>query len=83
MAKRTIYSGEYELLLRMLRDAREQAGVTQVTLAQRLGITQSALSKCERGELRLDVAQTRNWCRALKVPFGTFMVEYDRRAAKQ
>jgi DNA-binding XRE family transcriptional regulator len=60
MAKRTIYSADYELLLRMLREARERADVTQVTLAQRLGITQSALSKCERGELRLDVVQTRN-----------------------
>lgn len=82
MSKRTIYSSDYELFLRMLKHAREEAGVTQAVLAKRLGITQSALSKCERGELRLDVVQSRDWCRALKVPFGPLMVEFDRQARK-
>lgn len=82
MAKRTIYSAEYELFLGMLREARERVGVTQVVLAKRLGITQSALSKCERGEIRLDVVQARDWCRALKVPFAAFIADFDRRVGR-
>ncbi|WP_416244295.1 helix-turn-helix domain-containing protein [Azospira sp. APE16] len=34
-------------------------------MAQRLGETQSFVSKCERGERRLDVIEFRAWSRAL------------------
>ncbi len=49
MSRRTIYSKDFELLLAMLRSARVQAGVTQAELAKLLGVTQSAVSKSERG----------------------------------
>lgn len=33
-----------------------------------LGVTQSFISKCERGERRLDIVEVRSWCRAMGVP---------------
>lgn len=62
---KSVHTGEYDEFLRLLRQARESADITQVDLANKLGITQSHLSKMERGELRLDVIQTREICLAL------------------
>ena len=41
--QKSIYSDEYGILLRLLRETREKAGITQVQLAARLGQSQSAL----------------------------------------
>ena len=40
----------------MLIERRELSGVTQVELAQRIGTSQSMLSKLERGVVRADLA---------------------------
>lgn len=56
---KTIYTREYAALLRVLRSKRKESGVTQIQLAEKLGMTQSAYSKLERGELRIDVIQLR------------------------
>lgn len=80
MRKRTIYSRDYELLLRMLRQVRQEGEITQGELAKRLSMTQSAVSKCERGERRLDVVQLRDWCRALRISFPEFVTQFDKRA---
>ncbi|MBI5762308.1 MAG: helix-turn-helix domain-containing protein [Planctomycetes bacterium] len=46
--EKSIYSKDYQTLLRELRRAREASGLTQIQLAKRLGCTQSFISKCER-----------------------------------
>jgi len=48
---------DYQLLVTMLRETREQDGVSQVDLAAQLGTTQTFISKVERGERRLDVIE--------------------------
>lgn len=62
---KSIYSKEYKLFLELLKDARKHANLTQEELAQRLGESQSFISKCERGERRLDVIELRAWSHAL------------------
>jgi len=57
---------------------REASGLTQVALAARLGLTQSEVSKFERGERALDVLQLRAWLRALGVAFSPFADALDR-----
>jgi transcriptional regulator with XRE-family HTH domain len=69
---KTIYSREYEDFLRILRETRQEAGLTQDDLAKELKQTQSFVSKCERGERRIDVVELRHFCRAMKVPLATF-----------
>ncbi len=70
--EKSICSQEYGVFLRMLRDARRDAGITQATLGKRLGCTQSFISKCERGERRLDVIEVRRFCDALGLDFPQF-----------
>lgn len=76
--EKTIHSAGYTLLLRRLRRARRDAALTQEQLAKRLGVTQSTVSKCERGERRLDVIELRAWCAALRTSFPAFIAELDR-----
>ena len=70
---KTIYSREYKSFLRLLRETRQQAGMSQQDLANKLGQTQSFVSKCERGERRIDVVELRHFCRAMKIPVSTFI----------
>lgn len=72
------YSADYAVFLRLLREARESAGVTQEELAKRLRMTQSAVSKCERGDRRLDVIELRLWCATLGLSLREFAAELDR-----
>lgn len=75
--EKSIYLEEYTLFLEMLRAAREQAGLTQEQVAIRLGESQSFVSKCERGERRLDVVELRTWCLALGIPFHGFLKRFN------
>ena len=45
--------------------------------ALRLGVTQSFVSKCERGERRLDIVEVRAWGVALGIPFTEFISSFD------
>ena len=67
--QKSIHSSQYRAFLRLLQEARQRAGVTQEELARRLGESQSFVSKCERGERRLDIVEVRAFCEALGVSF--------------
>ena len=80
--EKSVFTAEYEVLRTMLRDFRITAGVTQQELAALLDETQSYVSKCERGERRLDLVQLQAFCRALNHPLDGFVVEYLRRSKR-
>lgn len=65
----SIFTSEYQSLLRLLRQARQDTGLTQVQLGERLGQPQAIISKCERGERRLDVIELKAYCTALGVSY--------------
>ena len=71
--EKTIFSKDYEVLLRELRKIRKRSGLSQQQLAERLGITQSLVSKCERGERRIDVMELFQFCKALGVSPAEFL----------
>ena len=78
---KSIFSRDYEVFLRRLREARRRAGLTQVQLAERLGQTQTFVSKCERGERRLAVVEVRAFCLALGESFPAFVAAFDAEVA--
>lgn len=81
--KKTLFSEEYRTLLGYLKIARAEAGITQEQLAGSLNVTQSFISKCERGERRMDVVELRAWCRALSISFSELVLRLDHEAEQE
>jgi transcriptional regulator with XRE-family HTH domain len=77
--QKTLISREYRVFLDLLREMRLKAGVTQIELAERLEETQSFVSKCERGERRLDFVEARRWCQCLGASFHSFIDGFENR----
>jgi transcriptional regulator with XRE-family HTH domain len=78
---RSTHHHDYQLLLILLRELREKAGVTQVSLAENLRNTQTFVSKVERGERRIDAVEFVELCEALGHPPGAAFQEFLRRRA--
>jgi len=76
--EKSIYSARYGAFLKLLIKARQNAGLTQTQLAQKIGETQTFVSKCERGERRIDVIELHTFCRAFGVSLRQFVAALDR-----
>ena len=55
--EKSVFNQDYTLFLSYLRYVRQSAGLTQKQVAERIQQTQSFVSKCERGERRIDVIE--------------------------
>ncbi len=75
--EKSIYTDEYAVVLRLMKAARKKSGVTQVELAERLGQTQSFVSKVERGDRRLDIVQLRSILREFSVSLTQFVAQLE------
>jgi len=64
---------EYQYLLKRLRDARRQAGLTQVQVAKALGRPQSFVTKCELGERRIDPVDLQRFAKLYRKPIWFFL----------
>lgn len=61
---RSIYHPNYQALRAAMIAARKTAGLTQIQMAEKLGVGQSYVSKIERGESYVDVMTFVDWCQA-------------------
>lgn len=66
MAK-TLYRTENLELAALLRQLREDAGLVQTGLADRLGRNQTFVSNVELGIRRLDLVELRDYCQGLDI----------------
>ncbi len=64
---------EYQELLKRLRRARKDAGLTQVEVAEALGRPQSYLTKCELGERRIDPIELQEFALLYGKPISYFL----------
>jgi transcriptional regulator with XRE-family HTH domain len=62
-----------EKLLSLLKEIRQRNGITQVDLAQKLGVPQSFVSKYESGERQLDILELRHICQLIGISFDNFV----------
>ena len=51
------YQQKYQEFLRRIKTARIEAGLTQQEVAERLGKSQSFVSRSEKGERRVDIVE--------------------------
>jgi transcriptional regulator with XRE-family HTH domain len=79
---KSIHSVLYAVFLRVFRETRQRAGLTQVQVAARVGQTQSFVSKCERGERRIDVAELHVFCEAFGLSLDQFLRVWERAIAE-
>ena len=68
-----VHSAEYRYLLKRLREARRQAGLTQVQVAKALGRPQSFVTKCELGERRIDPVDLQRFATLYRKPLSFFL----------
>ena len=73
LREKSNFSDEYAIFLATLRRYRERSGYTQTDVAKLMRRDQSVISKCERGERRIDVIELRSYCRAIGVELRTFV----------
>jgi len=69
----SIYSKEYQRIIKRLKEARAEAGLKQEEVAQSLGKPQSYVSKIERGERRVDIAEVKLFAKLYKKPIDFFV----------
>ena len=71
-AKDGNYQKAYKKFLARLVEARRDAGLTQVEVANRLGKAHSFLSKCELGERRVDFVELQQLAQIYKKDLSFF-----------
>lgn len=69
---KSIYRPEILIVVGLLRGMREATGLNQTAFATKLGRSQAYVSQAERGAVRLDALQLRDWCLACKTDLVTF-----------
>jgi transcriptional regulator with XRE-family HTH domain len=71
--EKSIHLARYRVFLKVLRDLRRRAGLSQEQVAERIGETQTFASKCERGGHRINVIELGAFCRALGISLRQFV----------
>lgn len=67
-----IHSVEYRAFLKKFRQARIDAGLTQVQVAKKLKKPQSFMAKAESGERRLDFVEVQRFAKLYRKPLSFF-----------
>lgn len=76
---KTIHRPETKVLVDLIKEIREDAGLTQVQLSEKLGRAQSFISDVERGHRRLDLVQLLDLCRAVDISLSGFVRRFERK----
>ncbi|QDT88805.1 helix-turn-helix domain-containing protein [Gimesia algae] len=71
--KKNLYTQRQRILLDLLRKTREEAGLRQDDVAERLRRPQSFVSKYESGERRLDILELYDVCEVLGTTLSNFV----------
>jgi transcriptional regulator with XRE-family HTH domain len=76
--EKSIHSARYRAFLKQLKKARLDACLSQTELALKIGETQTMISKCERGERRIDVVELQTFCQAFGLSLKEFVATLER-----
>jgi len=68
-----VKSPEYQRMLARLKQARLDAGLTQVQVAERMGVRQTFVSKVELGERRIDPVELARFAAVYGKPVDFFL----------
>ena len=71
--KKTNRELQREKLQELLKRIRQDKGIRQIELAEKLGVPQSFVSKYESGDRQLDILELRRICQAVGISMQEFM----------
>lgn len=71
--KKSIYSEKQKKFIEKLKETRKEAKLTQKQVAEKLGYTQSYLSKIESGQLKVDIFQIEELANIYKKEINYFI----------
>ena len=74
--QKSLSSSKQKSFLELLRQVREEAGLRQIDVADRLNQPQSFVSKYESGERRLDLLELELVCDACDINLSEFVKRY-------
>ena len=77
-APKSLYRPENQVFLTTLRTMREKTGLNQTEFAKALGRSQTYVSSAERGAVRLDGLQLKDWCRACGVSLVVWATDIEK-----
>lgn len=72
-----IFTEKQKKLLTLLRQVRQEAGLSQRELAERLNRSQSFVSKFETGEIRLDLLELHQLCEVVGISLQEFVRRFE------
>jgi len=75
----SIHTEKYAHFLEELNTLRERAGLSQTQLAEKLGVGQDLISRCEAGRRRVDVFELALWAHACGATLEEFVKRLDER----
>ncbi|WP_415197126.1 helix-turn-helix domain-containing protein [Silvibacterium sp.] len=71
------FTPEYKVLLYTMVSLRNQAGRTQNDMAKAMGLSQSEVSKCERGRRVINPVELRLYAQGIGMDFPRFVTIYE------
>ncbi len=75
--KKTNKNVQHEKLQELLKRIRQDKGIRQIVLAEKLGVPQSFISKYESGDRQLDILELRQVCQAIGISLQEFIKELE------
>ncbi len=81
--QKSIHTPMQQAFIQVLREARREAGLTQVQLAERLDVLQCEISNYERGEKRLDFVELCQVVDAIGIPLNEFVYRFERATGRK
>lgn len=79
--EKSVYRDENLVFLKLLKQCRVEAGLTQGDFAKALDRPQSFVSDVERGLRRLDLIQLRDVCQVLGISLSSFVQRFEEELA--
>ncbi len=80
---KTIFTEANDSFVKMLREARLKAGLTQVQIAKALGCRQTFISKIECSERRVDIVEFVMLCHAYQIDPSEFLKKLSKKTSSE
>jgi transcriptional regulator with XRE-family HTH domain len=69
-----VYKERYSAFLERFRQARIESGLSQEEVADKLGVSQSLVSRAESGDRRIDIIELQAFADIYRKPLSFFLV---------